>query len=51
MPGLDVRQRMNVPGAVGNGNRTWRFDWHDLGSEPAGVPGLISAVCGRRATL
>ena len=51
MPGLDVRQRMNVPGVVGNGNRTRRFDWHDVGSESARVPGLISASCGRGAEL
>ena len=51
MPRLDGRQRMNVPGVVGNGNQTWRFDWQDVGSEPARVPGLISAVCGHGARL
>ena len=45
--GLDGRHRMNVPGVMGQGNWTWRFDWSDVGSEPARVLGLISAATGR----
>ena len=45
--GLDGRYRMNVPGVMGNGNWTWRFDWRQVGAEPARVLGLITAACGR----
>ena len=45
--GLDGRYRMNVPGVMGNGNWTWRFEWRGVDGEPARVLGLISAACGR----
>ena len=45
--GLDGRYRMNVPGVMGHGNWTWRFDWRQVGAEPARVLGLITAACGR----
>ena len=45
--GLDTRHRMNVPGVMGQGNWSWRFDWVMVGSEPARVLGLISAATGR----
>ncbi len=45
--GLDGRHRMNVPGVMGQGNWTWRFEWSMVGSEPARVLGLIAAASGR----
>ena len=45
--GLDARHRMNVPGQMGTGNWSWRFDWPMVGTEPARVLGLISAATGR----
>jgi 4-alpha-glucanotransferase len=45
--GLDGRYRMNVPGVMGQGNWTWRFDWRQVEAEPARVLGLITAACGR----
>ena len=45
--GLDGRHRMNVPGVMGHGNWTWRFDWRQVEAEPARVLGLITAACGR----
>jgi 4-alpha-glucanotransferase len=45
--GLDGRYRMNVPGVMGKGNWTWRFEWRAVDGEPARVLGLITAACGR----
>ena len=45
--GLDSRHRMNVPGLMGGGNWSWRFDWSMVGNEPARVLGRISAATGR----
>ena len=45
--GLDARHRMNVPGLMGTGNWSWRFDWSMVGNEPGRVLGLISAATGR----
>jgi len=45
--GLDSRHRMNVPGLMGTGNWSWRFDWSMVGNEPGRVLGLISAATGR----
>ena len=45
--GLDARHRMNIPGQMGTGNWSWRFDWPMVGTEPARVLGLISAGTGR----
>ena len=45
--GLDSTHRMNVPGVMGQGNWSWRFDWRDVDGEPARVLGLISAASGR----
>jgi 4-alpha-glucanotransferase len=45
--GLDSTHRMNLPGTVGGGNWTWRFDWPMVGDEPGRVLGLITAASGR----
>ena len=45
--GLDARHRMNIPGLMGTGNWSWRFDWPMVGTEPGRVLGLISAATGR----
>jgi len=45
--GLPTEQRMNLPGTLGPDNWSWRFDWPMLGSEPARVLGVITAVSGR----
>ncbi|MFZ2650954.1 MAG: 4-alpha-glucanotransferase, partial [Burkholderiaceae bacterium] len=45
--GLDGSHRMNIPGTMGHGNWSWRFDWRDVDAEPARVLGLISAATGR----
>jgi 4-alpha-glucanotransferase len=44
--GLDGRHRMNLPGVMGGGNWTWRFDWPmvgEVGTELA----RLSAATGR----
>ncbi len=45
--GLPSRDRMNVPGVMGQGNWTWRFVWRNVDGEPARVLGLIAAASGR----
>ncbi len=45
--GLDSQHRMNVPGVMGEGNWTWRFEWRSVDGEPARVLGLIAAASGR----
>ena len=45
--GLPGPFRMNLPGTVGDANWTWRFDWSQLGAEPARVLGYIAAASGR----
>jgi 4-alpha-glucanotransferase len=45
--GLGSEHRMNTPGTLGGSNWAWRFQWADVGSEPARVLGLISAASGR----
>ena len=44
--GLDAQHRMNRPGTP-TGNWSWRFDWSQVGSEPARVLGLLTAASGR----
>lgn len=43
---LDGAHRMNVPGSP-DGNWAWRFDWTQVGTEPARVLGQIAAASGR----
>jgi len=45
--GLPSEHRMNLPGTLGSSNWSWRFAWPMLGSEPARVLGVITAVSGR----
>ena len=45
--GLGSEHRMNLPGSLGTANWSWRFEWPMLGSEPARVLGVVTAVSGR----
>ena len=45
--GLDTRHRMNTPGTVGDHNWTWRFDWQQVGPEPAQRLAHLAALFGR----
>jgi 4-alpha-glucanotransferase len=47
--GLGNEHRMNLPGSLGNGNWSWRFDWSMIGSEPGRVLGVMTAASGRGA--
>ncbi len=44
--GLNSAHRMNIPG-TGEGNWTWRFEWHMVGDMPAKTLGAIAAASGR----
>jgi 4-alpha-glucanotransferase len=45
--GLDGSHRMNLPGSLGGGNWTWRFNWSMVDAETTRVLGLITAASGR----
>jgi 4-alpha-glucanotransferase len=45
--GLGSEHRMNTPGTLGGRNWAWRFEWGDVGAEPARVLALIAAASGR----
>jgi 4-alpha-glucanotransferase len=45
--GLTSPYRMNTPGILGPENWSWRFEWADVGEEPARVLRMMAAASGR----
>jgi 4-alpha-glucanotransferase len=45
--GLPSAFRMNTPGVLGPQNWSWRFEWKDVGDQPARILAQMAAVSGR----